>query len=141
MNRADIEKLLGGYATGTLTSEEQQALFAAALEDQELFDALAREQGLRDLLSDPAAKAQLLAVLADTPLPWYRQAALWMTPPVGLGLAAACIAGLAGLYVWHAGQRVSAPLLVAEVKRQEPVQPAADRGRDEGAAPCGAETG
>ena len=39
MNREDIQKLLGGYATGTLTPEEQQALFSAALEDQELFDA------------------------------------------------------------------------------------------------------
>ena len=48
MSREDIQKLLGGYATGTLTPEEQQALFSAALEDQELFDALAREQSLRD---------------------------------------------------------------------------------------------
>ena len=61
MNREDIQKLLGGYATGTLTPEEQQALFAAALEDQEIFDALGREQALRDLLRDPSAKAQLLA--------------------------------------------------------------------------------
>ena len=44
MSPEDIKKLLGGYATGTLTTEEQQALFAAALEDQELFDSLAREQ-------------------------------------------------------------------------------------------------
>ena len=41
MSPEEIKKLLGGYATGTLTAEEQQALFAAALEDQELFDALA----------------------------------------------------------------------------------------------------
>ena len=52
---------MGGYATGTLTDAEQEALFAAALEDQELFDALAREQSLRELLRDPAAKAELLA--------------------------------------------------------------------------------
>ena len=32
MSRDDIQKLLGGYATGTLTAEEQQALFEAALE-------------------------------------------------------------------------------------------------------------
>src|ERR1019366_6497011 len=66
MSPEDIKKLLGGYATGTLTAEERQALFAAALEDQELFDALAREQSLRDLLRDPAARAQLLAAL-DAP--------------------------------------------------------------------------
>ena len=32
MNREDIQKLLGGYATGTLTPEEQQTLFDAAIE-------------------------------------------------------------------------------------------------------------
>ena len=37
MKREDIEKLLGGYATGTLTGEERQALFEAALTDQALF--------------------------------------------------------------------------------------------------------
>ncbi len=34
------EKLLGGYATGTLTGEEREALMQAALHDQALFDAL-----------------------------------------------------------------------------------------------------
>jgi hypothetical protein len=73
MSREDIQKLLGGYATGTLTPEEQQTLFEAALEDQELFDSLAREQSLRDLLRDPAARAHLLATL-DTPPPrWYQR--------------------------------------------------------------------
>jgi len=78
MSRDEIQKLLGGYATGTLTGEERQALFAAALEDQELFDALAREQSLRDLLSDPAARAHLLAAL-DAPAPesWLRR---WWKP-------------------------------------------------------------
>jgi hypothetical protein len=78
MSREEIQKLLGGYATGTLTAEEQQALFAAALEDQELFDALGREQSLRDLLRDPAARAHLLAALDEpAPAPWFRR---WWMP-------------------------------------------------------------
>jgi hypothetical protein len=56
----DIRKLLGGYATGTLTDAERQALFDAALHDQHLFDTIADEQALKDLLDDPAARAQLL---------------------------------------------------------------------------------
>ena len=68
MSREEIHKLVGGYATGTLTPEEREALFRAALEDQELFDALAREQALSDLLSDPASKAQLLAALEELSL-------------------------------------------------------------------------
>lgn len=55
----DARKLLGGYATGTLTSEERQALFAAALEDQELFDALAEEEALREQLADPVFREEL----------------------------------------------------------------------------------
>ncbi|HUJ75739.1 MAG TPA: hypothetical protein VL359_12805, partial [bacterium] len=118
MSREEIQKLVGGYATGTLTREEQEALFAAALADQELFDSLAREQALRDLLSDPAAKAQILATLAEPPRRWYRTAG-W------LGLSAAvAMAGVALLIVVTVRQRqapmpVSAPApLVAEVKRE-----------------------
>ena len=71
MKREDIEKLLGGYAAGTLTPAERETLFAAALEDQQLFETLAREEPLRELLQDPAARGQLLASLAEAPEPWY----------------------------------------------------------------------
>ena len=58
MSPQEIEKLLGGYATDTLTEEERSTLFAAALDNQALFDALADEQALRDLLQDlPAARS------------------------------------------------------------------------------------
>lgn len=90
MNREDIQKLLGGYATDTLTPEEQQVLFEAALDDQELFDALAREQSLRDLLRGEGAKAQLLAVLNDRPLPWYARLVAGWRPLA----AAAVMAGV-----------------------------------------------
>jgi hypothetical protein len=56
----DVRKLLGGYATGTLTEEEKQTLFEAALEDPALFSALADEQALKELLDDPRARAQVL---------------------------------------------------------------------------------
>ena len=114
MSPQEIKKLLGGYATGTLTAEEQQALFAAALEDQELFDALAREQSLRDLLRDPAARAELLSAL-DAPASrfgfWQ-----WLRRPVVAGLATACVVAIAVIAVWQ-GTRVA------------PMKPAAhDRG-------------
>jgi hypothetical protein len=115
MNRADMEKLLGGYGAGILTPEEERALFAAALEDQALFDALAREQPLRDLLQDPAARASLLAALADRPLPWYRRMA-------GRAIERRALAALAGilcvalpLTVWEARQRKPEPVLTARM--------------------------
>jgi hypothetical protein len=126
MKREEIQKLLGGYATGTLTPEEQQTLFAAALEDQELFDALGREQVLRDLLREPAAKAELLAAL-DSPAAergsfrvWFWT---WMRRPLVAGLATAGVAAIAGLAVWQGTRGTPAPpvpTMLAEVKAPEP---------------------
>ena len=113
MSRDDIQKLLGGYATGTLTPEEQQALFAAALDDQELFDSLAREQSLRDLLRDPAAKAHLLTALDEKPAPWW---ATWWKP-AGLATAMAAVALLA-VTVIRNGPTVPERATVAVAKPQ-----------------------
>lgn len=120
MDRQEIQKLLGGYATGTLTPEEQQVLFTAALEDQELFDALAREQSLKDLLADPAARGQLLASIEDRPAPWYRR--FWR-PLAVAAAAAACVVGF-GVYV-NRPKPQSATVLVAEVKPSEEAPPQA----------------
>ncbi|HYI94849.1 MAG TPA: hypothetical protein VEX68_14990 [Bryobacteraceae bacterium] len=56
----DVRKLLGGYATGTLSPNEKQVLFEAALQDNELFAALSDEHALKNLLDDSAIRAQLL---------------------------------------------------------------------------------
>lgn len=117
MNRQDVEKLLGGYASGTLTEEEERALFAAALEDQQLFDALAREQSLRDLLSDPAARATLLSALDERPAPWYRR---WSKPLV-LAAVAALLAIVLPLGIRQVRHRRPQPVLTAEMSA--PVAP------------------
>ena len=57
------EHLLGGYATDTLTEEEKRQLFEAALENQELFDALADEEALKALLTDPKVRLEILSSL------------------------------------------------------------------------------
>jgi hypothetical protein len=121
MNREDIQKLLGGYATGTLTPEEQQALFSAALEDQELFDALAREQSLRELLEDPRARAQLLAALDERPERWY---ARWWRP-AALALATASVAVLAVVAIRQNTRPAPTASVstMAEVKRPAPPVP------------------
>jgi len=55
----DLEKLLGGYATSTLTEQERKALFEAALDDQQLFNALADEEALKELLARNKIKTYL----------------------------------------------------------------------------------
>ncbi|HWC99807.1 MAG TPA: hypothetical protein VG456_23765 [Candidatus Sulfopaludibacter sp.] len=111
-----IRKLLGGYATGTLTPEEQQALFEAALTDQEVFDALAVEQPLHDLLRDPAARAQLLASIEDVPVPWYKR--FWI-PGTLVAATAALVA--VGIFVTREKPLPPAPLLVAHVDPAPPL--------------------
>lgn len=56
----DVRQLLGGYAAGTLSHEETKLLFDAALQNDQLFAALADEQALRDLLEDGSVRAHVL---------------------------------------------------------------------------------
>ena len=84
------EKLLGGYATGTLTGEERAALMQAALRDQALFDVLMDEEALRETLADPATRSALLRALdpAAKAVAWWRNPWPW----TGLGAVAAAVA-------------------------------------------------
>ncbi|MEO5924806.1 MAG: hypothetical protein ABIR70_13370 [Bryobacteraceae bacterium] len=97
MTRDEARKLLSGYATGSLTELERQLLFDAALEDQDLYEELAAEQELKELIELPGAKQRLIAALGPEPeavktilwWPWAAGAialasvtlALWITRP------------------------------------------------------------
>lgn len=63
MTPEEIHRLLGGYATNALSAEERRSLFEAALEDQELFNALQNEDTLRELLADPVSREQVRRAL------------------------------------------------------------------------------
>jgi hypothetical protein len=91
----DPRRLLGAWATDSLAGEERQELLRAALEDQSLFDALVEEDGLRELLADPAAREHALQAL-DRQDPWQRLRA-WLTRPASIGdlAAAAAVVALA----------------------------------------------
>jgi hypothetical protein len=56
----DIRDLLGRYAMGSLTAEEHKRLFDAALDDQELFDELAREDEVQQLITAPGVRDRLI---------------------------------------------------------------------------------
>lgn len=77
----DPRHLLGGYATGNLSPEERRTLFAAALDDPDLFADLTDEEAFRDLLSDPEAVRSIRAALVPRVRPFWRR-------PVLLGSAA-----------------------------------------------------
>jgi hypothetical protein len=119
----EVRRLLGGYATATLTPEEMRALFEAALDDQELFNELNREQVLRDVLDDGSTRQEVLAAMAradalSAPVRrwhWYRWALA--------GVAASALIAL-GITLWILQRPPAEPLNVSVAKLQEP-QPAA----------------
>jgi hypothetical protein len=118
MSSAEIQKLLGGYATDTLTDAERRALFEAALTDQELFDVLAKEQALQDVLGDPAARMGLLAALE--PVRDSRPAGTWnrLRRPLALAVAggmAAVLLVVIGLTRRTARRDASHPVREAEL--------------------------
>ena len=116
MKREDIQKLLGGYAAGTLTPGEREDLFAATLEDQQLFETLAREEPLRELLQDPAARGQLLASLDEAPEPWYYRR---VHPALIFAATAGIVLGVVVIKFWP--ERQAAPLsVVATAPRPQP---------------------
>lgn len=116
MNPQEARKLLGGYAAGILTPEEERALFAAALEDQELFNTLMGEQALRETLSAPGAKEQLLAAM-ERPAPRRR----WWLVPAAIMLPAAAASVMVGIALWRSGAKVPTKptALVAEMRTSE----------------------
>ncbi len=122
MRHLDPEKLLGGYAAGILTEAEKTVLFTAALEHQELFDTLADEEALRELLADPATRQHLLTLLeeprARRPIPFWRR-------PATLGLAASLFAMVTtSLVLWQREHPVppapATPAPKAEAKAPSP---------------------
>src|SRR5689334_11345277 len=116
MMNEDLKKLLGGYATGTLTEAEQKALFEAALQDQELFEALADEQPLRDMLDDPSHRAAVLAALDSGPRRhWLVR---WM-PALG---TVAVVTVIASIAVLRMPTRVQQTPIIAEMRSSGPAR-------------------
>lgn len=114
--RREIEKLLGGWAAGTLTDEERRALMEAALEDQALFDQLAAEQPLKEALEDPAIRARVHAAAAEKPRRLFAWRWAW-----GAGASVAAVSVLTVAVFrseYGIGVKPKAPAAVLEQSRQ-----------------------
>ena len=83
----ETRHLVAGYATDSLGEAERGELLHAALDDQALFDTLVEEDGLRELLQDPAARQEVLAALEE-PRGWDRVRAWFERPATLLDLGA-----------------------------------------------------
>jgi hypothetical protein len=93
-NSPEINKLLGGYATGNLDEAEKLALFSAALEHQEVFDSLMDEDVLKQILDNPESRAVVIAALAqdsessDKPKALISQFSTFWRKPLWMSLTA-----------------------------------------------------
>ncbi|MBN9658497.1 MAG: hypothetical protein J0H49_09990 [Acidobacteria bacterium] len=113
-----IEMLLGGYATGTLTPEENKALMEAALHNQRLFDALMDEEALRETLADGDTRAALLAALR----PAEKARAWWQAPWPWAAAATAVVALLVLMVVRKPAPTTELAQRPAEEKDQQIAQ-------------------
>ena len=127
MAEHELDTLLGGFAADTLTAEEQQRLYAAALNDQRLFDALADEQGLKELLADPEVRRRLLEALRQPAtsgikpsMPWLN----WLRTPSGLAWAGGLAAILSALTFGIPIYQESLDRQTRSVVTEEPASPA-----------------
>jgi len=121
MSDHDLEKLLGGFAADTLTPEERRQLFTAAMQDQSLFDALADEQALKELLTDPAVRHRLLQALNNTASVATIESASWLDwfrRPANLalagGLATAVFAVILGTKIYQDSLKQAAQTVATE---------------------------
>ncbi len=134
MAENELEKLLGGFAADTLTPEERQKLFTAALHDQQLFNALADEQALKELLTDPAVRRRLLDTLPQTSPSRTRGSVSWLDwfrRPAGLalagGLAAAIFAVVLGTKIYQESLKQSVRSIATEDAKPAAPTPSASQ--------------
>ncbi len=126
MKPDEIEKLLGGYATGTLSAEERKALYEASLGDQKLFEALADEEALRELLSDGGVRARLRETLRPAHHPAWASLGAWIRRPVPMTAAASlATAAVAVLLFVRPPATKEAPRQMASARPPATVAPAA----------------
>lgn len=115
MAEPEADKMIGGYASGVLTAYEQRVLFEAALCDQDVFDALAEDQALKELLEDPVARRRLIDAMAPASTRpargWLSSARAWLKRPALLALAGSLATALL------------VSVVVLEVYRQASVPP------------------
>src|ERR1700687_806372 len=126
MTNEEIRKLLGGYATNTLTDAERKVLFEAALDDQELFNAIQEEQALKDLLSDPISREQVRQAL-EKPAPAKRATAWWSQWWAWGSAASAVVAAILIVAVIRLNPPKPQTKEVASVTTMAPLPKAADQ--------------
>lgn len=97
-----FEKLpIDGHASNNLTHEEQQLLYAAARDSQEVFDQLADDEEMRLLLESPQVRRELIAAIEVDERTFTSRFLSWGRRPLVPVLAAGFGAVLAIGLLWN----------------------------------------
>jgi hypothetical protein len=112
-------KLIGGFASGNLSEREKEALFDAAIHDQELFDALMDEQALKDLLDEPGVKAELIESLQPKVTLLGRIKSFLATPVAWGTLGAAATAAILLVVILPTTRKADVASQTAQVRPEE----------------------
>jgi hypothetical protein len=110
----DIRDLAGRYATGSLSEAERNRLFEAALDDQELYDELAQEQEMKQLLDQPGARDRMIRALE--PPPKRRSFWIWALVPVTV------LSAFAIVYVMRPAKQAPVEVAMQKAPAAAPVQ-------------------
>jgi len=121
-NADEIRRLLSEYAAGTISDADRRILMTAALEDQDLFNSLAVEQPLADLMTDPESRSELRNALVEQ----RPRRFAWLRAPWPMTAAAtAMIALLAVLVTLYMPQSPLAPETRMDIRKAEAPAPSA----------------
>lgn len=127
MTQEEIRKLLGGYATNALSADERRILFEAALEDQNLYNALQNEDALKELLDDPVLRDQVRSALATPARVTHHAGFSWRRWAFGVAIpAVAAVIIIVVMNRARAPEQISQPAQMARIEpKQVPAAPEA----------------
>jgi hypothetical protein len=108
MNDDEIRRLLSEYAAGSISEADCRILFKEALTNQSVFESMAAEQPLADLMSDAAARSELRAVLAQKE---YGGLLAWLRRPWAIAATATASVALLAVVV---SRNIYRPALIPE---------------------------
>lgn len=91
----EIQLLFGEYAAGRISPAGRKKLFEAALQDQALFDAIAQQEEIRELMLLPETQSKRFPFR-----PWFS---------ARTALGAIAVAVLAGVFLWRGELGETAP--------------------------------
>lgn len=106
LTEKEKKRLLSEYAAGVLSREDRQVLMTAALEDQELFTEVTRNQPLADVMASPSSRAELRAVLENQEKGGFWA---WILRPWPVGVAATAMTALFVAMMVHYLEPTSVP--------------------------------